>query len=145
MNGGDLADAQIVQVERQAVASLHGWHRHAGDSDDMLSVEHFGASAPANALLREYGFSIDKVARRARALMGGRFVLSSTCCAAPHFDHGPAADVVSNLATRLARREQALNRFEHWVPRLPGALSGNEDRTKKPLLALNQQAFESIV
>jgi len=33
-----------------------------------LSVERFGASAPGEVVLREYGFTIDAVCRRARAL-----------------------------------------------------------------------------
>lgn len=45
-----------------------GWHRYVGEHGDMLGVEHFGASAPAAELLREYGFTIDAVCARARAL-----------------------------------------------------------------------------
>jgi len=33
-----------------------------------LSVERFGASAPGEVVLREYGFTVDEVCRRARAL-----------------------------------------------------------------------------
>ncbi len=45
-----------------------GWHRYVGDRGDMLGVERFGASAPADVLLREYDFTVDEVCRRARAL-----------------------------------------------------------------------------
>ena len=45
-----------------------GWHRYVGDRGDMLGVERFGASAPADVLLREYRFTVDEVCRRARAL-----------------------------------------------------------------------------
>ena len=45
-----------------------GWHRYVGDRGDMLGVERFGASAPAGVLLREYGFTVDEVCRRALAL-----------------------------------------------------------------------------
>ncbi len=48
-----------------------GWHRYVGDCGDVLSVERFGASAPADILLTEYGFTIDNVASRARALLSG--------------------------------------------------------------------------
>jgi transketolase len=47
-----------------------GWHRYVGDRGDMLGVERFGASAPADVLLREYGFTVDEVCRRAKALPG---------------------------------------------------------------------------
>jgi len=46
-----------------------GWHRYVGDRGDVLGVERFGSSAPADILLREYGFTIDNVASRARALL----------------------------------------------------------------------------
>ncbi len=45
-----------------------GWHRYVGDRGDMLGVERFGASAPADALLREYGFTVEEVCRRAQIL-----------------------------------------------------------------------------
>ncbi|MEO6974169.1 MAG: transketolase [Rhodoferax sp.] len=46
-----------------------GWRRYVGDGGDVLSVERFGASAPAAVLLREYGFTVDNVCMRAKALM----------------------------------------------------------------------------
>ena len=42
-----------------------------GDRGDVLGVERFGASAPADILLREYGFTVDNVAARARKLLTG--------------------------------------------------------------------------
>lgn len=47
-----------------------GWHRYVGDSGDIISQEHFGASAPGSILQREFGFSVDNVCRRALALIG---------------------------------------------------------------------------
>ena len=46
-----------------------GWFRYVGADGDMLGVERFGASAPAGVLLREYGFTVDNVVTRARALL----------------------------------------------------------------------------
>ncbi|MEO6264606.1 MAG: transketolase [Luteimonas sp.] len=46
-----------------------GWHRYVGAVGDVLAVERFGASAPAEVLLREYGFTVDNVCARARALL----------------------------------------------------------------------------
>jgi transketolase len=53
------------------LGAAQGWHRYVGDRGDVLSVERFGASAPADILLSEYGFTIDNVASRARALLSG--------------------------------------------------------------------------
>jgi transketolase len=46
-----------------------GWQRYVGERGAMLGVERFGASAPAAVLLREYGFTVDHVCERARALL----------------------------------------------------------------------------
>jgi len=48
-----------------------GWERYIGAQGDMLGVERFGASASATVLLREYGFSVDNICARARALLAG--------------------------------------------------------------------------
>jgi transketolase len=44
-----------------------GWLRYA---DDMLGVERFGASAPGGEMLEKYGFTVDNVCKRAKALLG---------------------------------------------------------------------------
>jgi transketolase len=49
-----------------------GWQRYVGDRGDMLGVERFGASAPAEVLLREYGFTADHVVARAHHLLAGQ-------------------------------------------------------------------------
>ena len=49
-----------------------GWDRYIGALGDMISVERFGASAPADVLLREYGFTIENVCARAKALLGAK-------------------------------------------------------------------------
>ncbi|MBL0391088.1 transketolase [Ramlibacter monticola] len=46
-----------------------GWHRYIGDRGEMLGVDRFGASAPADVLLREYGFTVENVVSRARRLL----------------------------------------------------------------------------
>ena len=46
-----------------------GWHRYVGDHGEMLGVDRFGASAPGPEMLREYGFSVENVCRRALALV----------------------------------------------------------------------------
>ena len=46
-----------------------GWDRYIGGRGDMISVERFGASAPTDVLLREYGFTVDNVCARAKALL----------------------------------------------------------------------------
>ena len=46
-----------------------GWDRYIGARGDMLGVERFGASAPFEVVLREYGFTVDNVCARAKSLL----------------------------------------------------------------------------
>jgi transketolase len=47
-----------------------GWDRYVGANGDVLGIDHFGASAPAEKLLEEFGFTADNVVKRAKALLG---------------------------------------------------------------------------
>ena len=47
-------------------ASTFGWERYA---DDSLGIDHFGASAPGEVVLREFGFDPVHVAARATDLL----------------------------------------------------------------------------
>jgi transketolase len=46
-----------------------GWHRYVGSRGDVLAVDRFGASAPGEIVMREYGLTVDNVCRRALALV----------------------------------------------------------------------------
>jgi len=50
-------------------ASRLGWHEWVGPDGDVLSVDTFGASAPGDRVMREFGFTPENVAARARALL----------------------------------------------------------------------------
>jgi transketolase len=52
----------------EAAAGL-GWHRWVGAGGEVLSIERFGASAPYERIFREFGFTADNVAARARAVL----------------------------------------------------------------------------
>ena len=47
-----------------------GWHRYTGDRGDFHGVDRFGASAPGDVMLREYGFTVDNVCAHALRLVG---------------------------------------------------------------------------
>ncbi len=51
------------------LGSPQGWERYTGTRGDMLGIDHFGASAPADVLLREFGFTVENVIARARAVL----------------------------------------------------------------------------
>ena len=45
-----------------------GWKQWVGDEGDSISIEHFGASAPGNVVLEQFGYTVDNVVARALAL-----------------------------------------------------------------------------
>ncbi|MEO8935839.1 MAG: transketolase [Burkholderiaceae bacterium] len=81
MPSWDLFDAQPMDYRhavlppsvraRLAVeaGASQGWHRYVGDAGDVLGVDRFGASAPIEVVMREYGFTVDNVCARARSLL----------------------------------------------------------------------------
>jgi transketolase len=46
-----------------------GWHKWVGDRGDVVSIEHFGASAPGATVLEHFGYTLDNVVARASALL----------------------------------------------------------------------------
>ncbi len=46
-----------------------GWRRYVGDHGDILAIDRFGASAPGDVMLREYGFTVENVCQKAAALL----------------------------------------------------------------------------
>lgn len=63
-----LPPAVKARLAVELGASL-GWHRYVGDHGDVLGVDRFGASAPADALMPEYGFTVDNVVAGAHRLI----------------------------------------------------------------------------
>ncbi|HEY5296186.1 MAG TPA: transketolase [Gaiellaceae bacterium] len=46
-----------------------GWSRWVGDRGDSISIEHFGASAPGEVVLEQFGYSLENVLARATAVL----------------------------------------------------------------------------
>jgi transketolase len=51
------------------MATSLGWHRYAGDEGEVLAIDTFGASAPGEKIMEEYGFSVNNVVARVKALL----------------------------------------------------------------------------
>ncbi len=62
-----LGRAPRVSVE---AGTTFGWRRFVGDSGLTIGIDHFGASAPAEVLAEQFGFTPSRVAARVRALLG---------------------------------------------------------------------------
>lgn len=82
MPSWDLFDA-LSEADRDAVlppsirarlaveaGSTLGWRRYVGDAGDVIGVDRFGASAPGRVVMDQYGFTVDNVCARAKALLG---------------------------------------------------------------------------
>jgi transketolase len=48
-----------------------GWERWAGDEGAIMSIEHFGASAPGATIFEHFGFTVDHVTAVARGVVRG--------------------------------------------------------------------------
>ncbi|HNU06806.1 MAG TPA: transketolase [Pyrinomonadaceae bacterium] len=46
-----------------------GWAKYVGDEGDVLAVDRFGSSAPADVVFREYGFTVENVVAMAKSLV----------------------------------------------------------------------------
>ncbi len=50
-------------------ASPVGWHKYVSDEGDVIGMTTFGESAPAKDLFKEFGFTVENVVSRAKALL----------------------------------------------------------------------------
>jgi transketolase len=70
----DYRDAVLPPAIRARLSveagSPQGWHRYVGEGGAVLAVEDFGASAPGDVVLKEYGFSTERVRSAALGLLG---------------------------------------------------------------------------
>jgi transketolase len=63
-----LPSSVTKRLAVEAGCSL-GWHKYVGSFGDVISIDTFGASAPAEELFKEYGFTVDNVVEKALKLL----------------------------------------------------------------------------
>ncbi|MGM9926347.1 MAG: transketolase [Bacillus sp. (in: firmicutes)] len=51
------------------MAASFGWHKYVGLDGDVLGIDTWGASAPGERVMAEYGFTTENVANRVKALL----------------------------------------------------------------------------
>jgi transketolase len=49
--------------------ATQGWCKYVGDKGEMIGVDRFGASAPGNVMMREYGFTVENICKHAFELV----------------------------------------------------------------------------
>ena len=81
MPSWELFEAQTPEYKNMVLpSSIHarivveagspqGWSRYAGDRGVIIGMEHFGASSPAEVLMREYGFTVENICMHANNLL----------------------------------------------------------------------------
>ncbi|RHW37963.1 transketolase [Neobacillus notoginsengisoli] len=51
------------------MATSLGWHRYVGDEGEVLAIDTFGASAPGEKVIEEYGFTVSNVVAKVKNLL----------------------------------------------------------------------------
>ncbi len=51
-------------------AARFGWDRYLGSDGDMVSIDRFGVSAPGPLAMEKFGYTVDNVVAKAKALLG---------------------------------------------------------------------------
>ena len=72
-----LCDCEKEKIMPKAVrarlaieaSSSFGWHKYTGLDGCVLSIDTFGASAPAGELFKQYGFTVENVVEKAKGLL----------------------------------------------------------------------------
>ena len=64
-----LPKAITARVSIEA-ASTFGWSRYVGLAGEAIGIDHFGASAPAKVLYREFGITADNLVASAKRVLG---------------------------------------------------------------------------
>ncbi|OCS92413.1 transketolase [Caryophanon latum] len=50
------------------MGSSFGWHKYTGFNGDVLAIDKFGASAPGEIVMEKYGFTVENVVAKVKAL-----------------------------------------------------------------------------
>ncbi len=81
MPSWELFDAQTLEYRNRVLPPAisarlaveagvsQGWHRYVGTEGDVLAIDRFGASAPGDVMMQEFGFTVDNICKRALALI----------------------------------------------------------------------------
>ncbi len=65
----DVLPDGVLRVSIEA-GTTFGWERYTGLEGVRIGLDHFGASAPAEVLFEEFGFSVDKIVPKITAKLG---------------------------------------------------------------------------
>jgi transketolase len=70
---GEYKESVLPKKVRARLAveagSSFGWHKYTGFDGDIIAIDRFGASAPADILFEKFGFTVDNVVSKAKAVV----------------------------------------------------------------------------
>ena len=66
-----LPSAVTARLAVEMGVSL-GWHKWVGLHGAVMALDHYGASAPAARIIKEFGFTVERVVEQALAVAGRR-------------------------------------------------------------------------
>ncbi|MBB4823840.1 transketolase [Sporosarcina luteola] len=52
------------------MGSSLGWHKYTGTEGDVLAIDTFGASAPGDIVIEQYGFTVENIVNKVKRLIG---------------------------------------------------------------------------
>ena len=64
-----LPNAVRKRIVVEAAESF-GWHKFIGLDGDSVTMNRFGASAPGGTCMKEFGFTVENVVAKSKALLG---------------------------------------------------------------------------
>src|SRR5580698_1426580 len=64
----ELLPRAVPKLAVEAGATL-GWWKYVGLDGDVVGIDHFGASAPGRIVMKEFGFTAENVAARAKKIL----------------------------------------------------------------------------
>jgi transketolase len=62
----------LPQVKKRLAVEMAyplGWERYTGDQGEILAIHTFGASAPGERVMKEYGFTVENVVAKAKGIL----------------------------------------------------------------------------
>ncbi|MCX7918445.1 MAG: transketolase [bacterium] len=72
----EYQDSVLPKTVKKRIAieagSPLGWYKYVGDSGQIIGINTFGASAPAEVLLKEYGFTVENIVGSVKAILYGK-------------------------------------------------------------------------
>lgn len=65
----EVIPPQVKKRVAIEMASSHGWYKYAGDHGIVLAIDKYGASAPGEKVIEEYGFTVENVVKHVESLI----------------------------------------------------------------------------